>query len=353
MLNKISQIEEIRSRILHSNILPEREIEMRYRATVEATHSSTSIEGNPLNIKQVEKVLSNLSDNPITRHRYAEIEVRNYKKTLDFIEKRKTTKKAIELTDILFTHKILMEGLLPEEKIGKLRFNPIYIADQDDNAVYSGPTVNILKKEIAELLDWLDKVAKDIHPVIASGILHFHFVSIHPFADGNGRTTRLLTMLYLGLRDYDFRSSLVLDSYYSIDKKEYYDALNLSDHYAGRKASNLNPWLGYFIDGFLSASKILLTEVLLLSNAIKDLKEVKRISKDEADLLSYAKQFGSISLAEAMDILPDVSRRTLQRRLKALVDDGYLKLSGDTNNATYTIVLSQEEHKPEARSEHI
>jgi Fic family protein len=345
MLNKISHIEEIRTRISHSIILPEREIEMRYRSTVEATHSSTSIEGNPLSIKQVEKVLSNVSDNPITRHRYAEIEVKNYKKALDFAEKRKFTKKPISLADILFIHKILMEGLLPEEKIGKLRFNPIYIADQDDNTIYSGPKVNILKKEIAELLGWLHNVAKDIHPVIASGILHFHFVSIHPFADGNGRTTRILTTLYLGLRDYDFRSSLVLDSYYSINKNEYYEALDLSDHYAGRKVSNLNPWLSYFIDGFLSSGKILLTEVLLLSNAITDLKEVKRISKDEADLLSYAKQFGSISLAEAMDILPDVSRRTLQRRLKTLVDDGYLDLSGDTNNTKYTVVLNDHDGK--------
>jgi DNA-binding HxlR family transcriptional regulator len=79
--------------------------------------------------------------------------------------------------------------------------------------------------------------------------------------------------------------------------------------------------------------------VLLLSNAIKDIKEIKRISRDEADLLSYAKQFGSISLSEAMDILPNVSRRTLQRRLKTLVDGGCLDLSGDTNNAKYTVAL--------------
>jgi len=337
MLNEISEIEAIRSRIAHSVILPEREIEMRYRATVEATHSSTSIEGNPLNIKQVAKVLFDASGNPVTRHRYAELEVRNYKKALDFVEKRKSAKESIQLADILSIHKTVMNGLLPEEKIGKLRVNPIYIADQNDNTVYNGPAAKTLNTEITELLEWLDGTAKTVHPVIAAGILHFHFVSIHPFSDGNGRTTRLLTTLYLGLRNYDFRDSLVLDSYYSSDKGEYYDALSLANNYAGRKKSNLNPWLTYFIAGFLSSAKVLLAEVLLLSNAVKDPGEIKRIGKEEADLLGYVRQFGSISLAEAMDILPEVSRRTLQRRLKALVDDGYLKLTGSTSDARYII----------------
>lgn len=335
ILNKISAIEELRSRVAQSVMLPEREIEMRHRATVEATHSSTSIEGNPLNRMQVEKVLSNISSQPITRHRYAEIEIRNYKQALDFIEKRKSVKKAIGLADILSLHKILMTELLPQEKIGKLRLNPVYIADQDDKTVYEAPKVRLLKTEINELLQWLDAATKNIHPVIAAGILHFYFVSIHPFADGNGRTTRLLTMLYLGLRDYDFRSSLVLDSYYALNKADYYQALNLADNYPGRKEAYLNPWLTYFIDGFLAAAKILLAEVLLLSSVIKNPNEIKRISKDEFDLLSYAKQFGSISLSEAMDILPDLSRRTLQRRLKTLVDEGYLELSGNTSVAKY------------------
>ncbi len=77
ILDSLTQIEAIRSRVASSYIVPEREIELRYRATVEATHSSTSIEGNPLNIKQVEKILSDKT--PLTRHQYAEIEVKNCK----------------------------------------------------------------------------------------------------------------------------------------------------------------------------------------------------------------------------------------------------------------------------------
>lgn len=321
----------MRTKIDGSYILPEREIEMRYRASVEATHSSTSIEGNPLNLKQVEKVL--IDGKQLARHQYAELEVKNYKKALDFIEKRKSTKTPITMEDILAIHRVVANQLLPADKVGALRENPIYITDQNDNTVYDGPSAAILNQEINELLSWLAG-ADNIHPVIVAGILHFHFVSIHPLADGNGRTTRLLTNLYLSLKDYDFRSSLVLESYYSVDKQAYYGALSLADNYTGRKLAALNPWLEYFASGFLSSAKVLAIEVSALSGLTKDAGKVK-ISKSESDILSYAKQFGSISLSEAEDILAGISKRTIQRRLMKLVENGYLVIEGDARNTKY------------------
>lgn len=331
LLRKIAEIETLRSRIDSSYILPEREIEMRYRASIEATHSSTSIEGNPLNLKQVEKVL--IDGKELTRHQYAEIEVKNYKKALDWVDKRKSVKKPITLTDILAIHKIVTSKLLPTEKVGALRTNPIYITDQHDNTVYDGPAPSAVGNEINELLTWLDE-SGDIHPIIVAGILHFHFVSIHPFADGNGRVTRLLANLYLSRNDYDLRSSLVLESYYSVDKQAYYDALSLASNYAERKVAILNPWLEYFVDGFLSSAKVLAIEVTALSGLAPGADKVK-ISKEESDILSYAKQFGSISLGEAQDLLPSASKRTVQRRLMKLVDDEYLIVEGDARNTKY------------------
>lgn len=331
LLWSIAEIETLRSQIDSSYILPEREIEMRYRASIEATHSSTSIEGNPLNLKQVEKVL--FDGKELTRHQYAEIEVKNYKKALDWIEERRITKDSIAFTDILALHKIVADKLLPLEKVGALRQNPIYITDQNDNTVYDGPDPDILDTEITELLTWLND-SDDIHPIIVAGILHFHFVSIHPFADGNGRTTRLLTNLYLGLKNYDLRSSLVLESYYSVDKQAYYEALSLADNYLRRRGATLNPWLEYFVDGFLSSAKVLAIEVNALSGLALGADRVK-ISKEESDILSYAKQFGSISLAEAQGLLTGVSKRTIQRRLMKLVNNGYLVVEGDARNTKY------------------
>ena len=332
-LAAITRIESLRSQVAHSPILPEREIELRHRATVEATHSSTAIEGNPLNLKQVEQVLAD--GTVLTRHQYAEIEVRNYKKALGYIDKRKASGKPIELADILTIHELVMEGLLPSEKAGALRTVGVDIIDQDDRVLYQGPSKIILKEEITALLEWL-KDNHNVHPVIAAAILHLQFVSIHPFSDGNGRTTRVLTQLYLGLHDYDFRGALVLDSYYYTDKREYYSALRAQgEDYQTATAALLDPWISYFAEGFLSSAKVLSVEVMILSNVIVGDKPVKRINMEDADLLSYAKQFGSISLAEAESVLPNVPRRTLQRRLKTLVDNGYLTMSGSTRSTVY------------------
>jgi len=80
ILNAIAEIESIRAKVMHARILPEKAIELHYRATVEKVHSSTSIEGNPLTLKQVDAVLKGQS---LTRRKYAEIEVRNYKKAYE------------------------------------------------------------------------------------------------------------------------------------------------------------------------------------------------------------------------------------------------------------------------------
>lgn len=342
LLNLIAQIEAVRSKVSDSYILPEREIEMRYRATVEATHSSTSIEGNPLNIKQVAKVLSDKT--PLTRHQYAEIEVKNYKKAIDFIDKRKESDEKMTTKDILAVHKIITEGLLDEERTGKWRKNSVYIENQQEEVLYTAPAPNQVKNEIEELLEWLSSESYKIHPVIAAAIFHFQLVSIHPFADGNGRSTRVLTMLYLGLREYDFRSALVLDSYYSSDKKAYYNALHdvQGDKYDIAVKANLDQWIIYFTDGFLVSANVLFAEVTLLSSAIQNGPFMQRISRDEADLLSYIKQFGSISVSEAESVLPNVSRRTIQRKLKNLVDEGLVELDGATHEAKYILKRARE-----------
>jgi predicted HTH transcriptional regulator len=97
----------------------------------------------------------------------------------------------------------------------------------------------------------------------------------------------------------------------------------------------LNPWLAYFTSGFLSAAKVLQATITVLAATVQDTGETKRIKQDDADLLSYAKQFGSISLSEAEEILTGVNQRTVQRKLKKLVNEGYLRMSGSARETKY------------------
>lgn len=333
LLTTIAEIESLHTSVARARILPERAIELHYRATVEKTHCSTSIEGNSLTLKQVESVLKN-KDEKLTRRKYAEIEVRNYRNALDFIDKRKLTGAPLQYDDLLRLHELAMKDLMPDGKVGALRKGAIYIVDQDEKLKYAGPAARSVQKKLVELLDWAEAANESVHPCIVSAILHYQFVTIHPFADGNGRAARLVTMLYLGIRGYDFNGSIVLDSYYAQERSGYYAALHACQGKKYREGQDLTPWVSYFSSGFLSSAKVLWAEITILS-ALEPLFERKRINRGEADLLSYAKQFGSVSLSEAEEILPRLSRRTLQRKLKDLTDNGYLAPAGAGRSTRY------------------
>ena len=336
ILIRISKIEELKTRARLYQILPEREAFVHKRATVESAHSSTSIEGNPLNLKQVEKVLT--SDKSLTKEQYAEIEVKNYKKSLDWISHRKQENRPLCLEDILKLHAIITHSLLDESRSGKIRRYPVHVVNPSGKTVYEGPAPEEIVPELKALFTWLNTIGRETHPVIVAGIIHFMLVSIHPFADGNGRTTRATVSLYLSLVNYDFRECLVLDSYYAVDKKAYYDALKLvqKGSYLHAKNVDITPWLNYFTEGFLSSAEVLAIELQSLS-VVQSTINHKRITRDESELLSYATDFGSIDLSEAQEILPNVSRRTVQRILNKLVSAGLLQMVGDGPSTKYIL----------------
>lgn len=334
ILNLISEIEGFRSRTNACRILPEREVELRYRSTVEATHSSTSIEGNPLSLKQVRHALHN--KNPLTRRRYAEIEVRNYRAALGWVDRRKAEHRPISVEDILTLHGLISKNLLTSDREGAWRKYPVVLEDQlTGNINYEGAPVAEVPTLVGQLVTWLSQRANSLHPVVAAAILHYQLLAIHPFADANGRTTRALTSLYLGLRNYDFRGAIVLDSYYSSDRSAYYGALSAQGKtFLEAERTDLTPWITYFAEGFLSSARILSAETTILSSLAQN-PDTSTISRDEMELLNYIEQFGAITISEAEEILWDDTRRTIQRKLSHLVELGYLRKEGSTRNAKY------------------
>ena len=207
---EIAHIERLKAAVDRSRILPTKEVVLRRRAAIEATRSSTGIEGNPLNVTEVGLVLSgqkiSASERFIT-------EVINYKKALSYVEKRSQNQNPIHVDDMLTLHAITMRSLLPKAKVGRFRKTPIYIVDLVGGRTivkYQGPKFQQVPSLIDELLSWFTRKNQPLHPLLIAGILHYEFVSIHPFADGNGRVTRLLTLLYLFQSGYSFRKVIVL-----------------------------------------------------------------------------------------------------------------------------------------------
>ena len=330
----LQDIERLRSTITSGHILPSVEASVRHRASVESVHSSTSIEGNPLDINQIRAVIS--SDRVLTKQEYAEIEVYNYKQALDYIDRRRSGGD-ITLDDILKLHQIITDRLLDSTRSGKIRRRPVYIEDEQHQIIYTAVDAPRVKNELIDLLSWVKDNQFVLHPVIIGAIIHFHLAAIHPFSDGNGRTARAATALYLALAHYDNDGTLALDTYYASDRPSYYAILRRlnGENYASSQQADLTPWLEYFAEGYLTSLRVLDAEIRLLSLAT--LTDKPALDRNDQDIISYVAKFGSLNISEAESILPELSRRTIQHRLKRLVNQGYLDLVGATHEAKYVL----------------
>lgn len=334
--NNLQDIEKLKNNIRGNHILPEAEASIRLRASVESIHSSTSIEGNPLNANEVRAVIT--SDKILSKEEYAEIEVQNYKNALDYIDKRRHSSPDVTLDDILELHRIITDRLLDKTRNGRIRKNPAYIENQDHEILYAAIDAEKVEDALNELIDWINKSQFSIHPAIIAAVIHFRMAAIHPFSDGNGRTARALTSLFLALSQYDCNGALVLDSYYASDRKAYYAILQLlcGENYAFSVKSDLTPWLEYFTDGFLTSLHVLDAEIRMINLAVVD-KDATLLDREDQDIISYVSKFGSISISDAEEILPEVSRRSVQRKLRQLVDNGYLAMVGEARDARYIL----------------
>jgi len=326
--SKIAEIEKLKLVFNQTKIIPEFEVELRFRATVESVGSSTSIEGNPLNLQEVEKVLKGKI---VSAPDYAIQEVLNYKDALDWLNQREDA--SLSSNEILKLHRILMLKLLPSSKVGKCRSGDIYIVD-DEVVQYVGPQSDDVKKLLSSFFKWIKIQKKEgLHPVLLAGLVHYIFVSIHPFADGNGRTTRLLTYQFLKSISYNFNDSLSLDSYYLQNRNDYYKALSRGKTFEDRMFADVTPFLEFFVEGFLQSVKTL-TQYVQLGKILDSNQKPIKLNQKELLILDYIYQFESINIKEAVSATK-ATKRTTQRRLNKLVENKILKIKGKGPSVTY------------------
>lgn len=332
ILSAIAVVENARGHVDAARILPEAQLALRKQSTVESVNSSTRIEGNPLVRSQVEDALA---DRQVNATRQAVAEVKNYARAWEWIRTRQTSPDPISIEDVLHLHALTIGDLLPPDKAGRLRAGPVWVVDSvdgRDEIRYTAPDAERVPALLGDLTNWLN--TDGVHPLIAAGLGHAYLAAIHPFTDGNGRVARLLARLVLGRAGYGFRDSLILEDFYAADRRAYYAAIDLGPTYEARARADATGWLVYFLRGFVTSVARLAERVAVLSVAGTTHTTV-RVSAEQAALLEYAVREGSVSLAEAAGILPGVSRRTLQRTLRALVDAGLLQVVGSARATRY------------------
>ncbi|MFH1838112.1 MAG: Fic family protein [Candidatus Kuenenbacteria bacterium] len=215
-----------------------------------SAHSSTSIEGNPLPLTEVKKIMKHMPE----YIRDSEREVLNYNKALVYLNTLlQQDKNFFNLKLILRVQKIITTNLIDKLRSGKLRQEPVFINNpQTRQTIYFPPDHQDVPQLINELLKYVNANKTKIDPLIIAGIFHKQFVIIHPFIDGNGRTTRLATKVLLagmGLNTFNLFS---FENYYNQNVTKYFQNVGLIGNYYDLKDTiDFTSWLEYFSDGII------------------------------------------------------------------------------------------------------
>jgi len=336
ILENISQITAGREVIERSKLIPKWELKLKKEARIHNAHSSTSIEGNKLTLKEVQALADGKE---VVATQKDKREVINFLKAIDSIPEY-ADKKKINKQLFLKIHKTITAGTLKDNKnAGILRKQQVFVGRRVFDGTgfktvveYTPPDTKDVPHLVEEFLEWLnsDKVQK-VNPVLLAGIVHYEVARIHPFIDGNGRTARLMAALILYKRGFDHRRFFAIDDYYDEDRLSYYGALKTVQKAKG----DITEWLEYFTDGVLfsidSVKDIILK--LGISTSAKEGEQIALTHK-QVKILERVKEKGKITNKELQVIL-GVSRQAVLKEISKLIDAGLMELVGKGRNAYY------------------
>jgi Fic family protein len=339
MIKMLTAIAEAKAVIGRARLLPKQEIRLRRQALLRMTHSSTAIEGNILNLRQVEALAARRKVDAPSRDIY---EVENYLKAVRFIAELVKTEKPITVKNILKIHALVTAKTLEPKLSGRFRPGPVYVVrrfmDGRQETVYAAPEAKQVPQLMAELAAWINESEKqEIHPIIAAGLAHLEIAAIHPFADGNGRTARALATLILYQRGYDFRRLFALEDFYNADRPAYYSAINIGKSYESRRLDSTK-WLEYFIRGFQAEIEAVRRTVTNLSAKKIDANIESRVylDKDQITILDFLENIGEIRVNDVKDIL-NCPKRTAQLHLQKLKKLKMIKPVGQGRATKYIL----------------
>lgn len=295
-----------------------------------SSYASTSIEGNPLPLTEVKKILK-LKPAHI---RDSEKEVLNYNQALQDLNKmldKGEVKPSLKL--ILDIQKQVTEGLLPSFEAGHLREKTVVVNDPiTGQVVYLPPEVNEVKPLIEELIRFTNENRHTIDPLILAGVFHKQMVIIHPFMDGNGRTTRLATKVLLAEMGLNTFNLFSFENYYNKNVTRYFQTVGeSSNYYELLDKIDFTPFLEYFTEGIID--ELLRVENLLPIIAVSPETQLK---PHQLRILEFIREKGFISDREYAKIV-DRAKATRTQDFKKLQGLGLVERKGKGKSTYYIL----------------
>ncbi|MEO0398144.1 MAG: DUF977 family protein [Pseudomonadota bacterium] len=335
LLKLIAEIDEFKGQwTALKTLAPERLSALRHVATIESIGSSTRIEGSRLSDLQVETLLSNIAIQAFeTRD---EQEVAGYAEVMetvfsnhDYIPISNNFIKQLHRDLLKYSEK-------DEHHRGDYKTSPNHVSAFDENGkeigvIFETATPFDTPKLMNELQIWIiDQLnLGKLHPLLITAVFIVVFLEIHPFQDGNGRLSRILTTLLLLKAGYEYVPYTSMESVIEQNKESYYLALKKTQGTIRSKHPDWQPWLTFFLETLKKQkdrlrSKIEKEQILLIS--LPDLS---------IQILELAKQHGRITNS-AIVKATRASRNTVKAHLQKLVENGHLIKHGVGKGTWYS-----------------
>lgn len=340
ILKNIGAIEASKEVIENAPLVPSFEKQFQSDAIIRTVYHGTHIEGNDLTLIQTKKVLE--GEEVYGRARDIQ-EVINYRNVMALIEDLSAKRGGYEPEMLKEIHKITVYKLIPEEKIGVFRTTQVVIKEEGSGEIiFQPPPFVEVPYLINDFFVWLNSSeSADVHPVLKAAIAHYILVSIHPFVEGNGRTSRAFTYLILQREGYDIKKFFSLEEHLDSDPASYYESLSITDKQTKNiGARDLTGWLEYF-------THVVATELGKIKDRVRKLSIDTRLkvkfgqqialSERQMRLIEYLSDQGSATMQELKTVLSMVSEDTILRDLKDMVEKGVMKKEGSTKASRYTI----------------
>ncbi|HRY45080.1 MAG TPA: Fic family protein [Thermoanaerobaculia bacterium] len=318
----LTLIERARGFLDAANLSSEWVARMSQRALLLEAHATTHIEGTELTLEQAERLWTGQA---VEEAKPDDVrELLNYREAFAFVSGYVASGEPITEGLVREIHRRLVEGVRGGEgSPGAYRTIQNHVVNSATReVVYIPPPPGDVAPLMRELVEWL-RSESGVHPVLAAGIAQFQLVHIHPFVDGNGRTSRLLSTLCLYRAGYDFKRLFTLSEFYDRDRSRFYRALQ------GVRASgmDLSGWLDFFTEGLATQ----LGEVKARGEVVirADLaSRAHHLNSRQGAVLEEVLLRGGATLGEVEGRFPGVSRRTIQRDFRFLIGKGLLEEEG-------------------------
>lgn len=316
-------------------IAPERLSNLRHVATIESIGSSTRIEGAKLSDREVAALLSNLD-----RHSFAnrgEEEVAGYAAVMETVFEHAqdiplTTNYIKQLHGQLLQHSRKDARHRGEYKTLSNSVEAFTPEGESMGVIFETATPFDTPRRMDELVTWTNGAfeGKSMHPLLVIAIFTVVFLEIHPFQDGNGRLSRILTTLLLLKAGYTYVPYSSLESVIEANKEGYYLALRQTQGTIRTKTPDWQPWVTYFLQALAAQKQKLEAKMQRERVILGDLPELS------VQILEIARQHGRVTVNEA-ERATGASRNTIKGHITSLAKNGHLVRHGAGRGTWYSL----------------